>query len=132
MFSWLTSFFTGVPQTNPNANQQNLVQPNQQQNQKNDKNTIEMTTFHENWSINELKEGYFHEIFKYLNERDLIRCRLVCKTWKKYLDTLPELTVTFPNDRYSSLFKNVERLIVDPGIQMDCSSLVTRLSNLTS
>ncbi|BFU18689.1 leucine rich repeat protein [Entamoeba histolytica HM-1:IMSS-B] len=100
--------------------------------EQNKSHTIELTTFHENWSINNLSEDDFHKVFGYLSQKDLMKCRLVCKTWKDYLKTLPELTVTEPNSKLSSLFREIKRLNVDPSSEMDCSALVTRLSNLTS
>ena len=126
MFNWLKSLWTPSQPTQP-------TQPNDQTTQGTTKDKgIELTTYHENWSVNQLDPQFFSHIFSYLTDKDIMRCRLVCRTWKKHLDNLPELTVTIPNPKYSSLFRNIERLYVDPMTPYDCQYLVTRLSNLTS
>ncbi|KAL7720255.1 Leucine rich repeat protein [Entamoeba marina] len=121
MFSWFKSTpqKPQPPQSQPNS-QKNVDQP------------IELTTFHENWSINELKDEDFQHIFQYLSLPDLFSCRLVCKKWKTTLEDLPSLSLTEPLPHISSVFKNVKRLIVDPYASLDAGPLVTRLSNLTA
>ncbi|ELP84753.1 F-box/leucine rich repeat protein, putative [Entamoeba invadens IP1] len=95
-------------------------------------NPIELTTYHENCTVNNIEEKDFHRIFKYLSVHDLVNCRLVCRMWKDMTKSISELVVTEPNPKLSLLFRDVKKLTVDPLATMDCAGLVTRLINLTS